>query len=351
VSRDRASAAARHTLASGHYEAVLARRIAVPSVSQGADRVPEQAAALRHYLQDELTPALVALGFHCGLHANPEPGGGPLLIARRMEDASRPTVLMYGHGDVIRGQDASWKRGAGPWVLRREGAPGKEQLFGRGTADNKGQHTLNLLALEAVLAARGGRLGFNVVWLIETSEETGSQGLHAFAREHAAELAADLFLASDGPRLHAGEPTLFLGSRGTVNFTLECRAREGGHHSGNWGGVLKNPGLRLAHAMGQLADAQGRILVPALRPPPIPAAVRAALADVVVGGDAADPATDANWGEPGLSEGLCVRQPGAPGQRHPAAGALDDAHALCRRHRHPQPRHAPAAAPRCRRLH
>jgi acetylornithine deacetylase/succinyl-diaminopimelate desuccinylase-like protein len=298
VSRDAAVAAARQVLASGRYEAVLARRVAVPSVSQGADRVPEQAAALRSYLQDELTPSLAALGFGCALHANPEPGGGPLLIARRIEDAARPTVLMYGHGDVIRGQDASWRRGAGPWTLKRE----DERLYGRGTADNKGQHTLNLMALETVLEARGGRLGFNVAWLFETSEETGSQGLHAFTHEHRAELAADLFLASDGPRLHAGQPTLFLGSRGTVNFTLECRAREGGHHSGNWGGVLKNPGLRLAHAMSVLADARGRILLPALRPPPIPPSVRAALADVQVGGDAGDPATDGGWGEPGLTE-------------------------------------------------
>jgi acetylornithine deacetylase/succinyl-diaminopimelate desuccinylase-like protein len=296
--RAAAIAAAQDALASGRYEAVLARRVAVPSVSQGADRVPEQAAALRSYLQDELTPALAALGFACALHANPEPGGGPLLIARRIEDPGRPTVLMYGHGDVIRGQDASWRHGAGPWTLQRANG----RLYGRGTADNKGQHTLNLSALEAVLAARNGRLGFNVLWLFETSEETGSPGLHAFAHEHRSELAADLFLASDGPRLHAGQPTLFLGSRGTVNFTLECRAREGGHHSGNWGGVLKNPGLRLAHAIASLADERGRILVEALRPPPIPASVRAALAAVQVGGDAGDPATDPGWGEPGLSD-------------------------------------------------
>jgi acetylornithine deacetylase/succinyl-diaminopimelate desuccinylase-like protein len=283
---------------SGAFERTLARRVAIPTVSQGSDRVPEQAAALRHYLDAELTPSLAELGFECRVHPNPEVGGGPLLIARRIEDAALPTLLSYGHADVIRGQDASWRRGAGPWALAREG----DRLYGRGTADNKGQHSVNLAALEAVLAECGGRLGFNSVWLFETSEETGSPGLHAFAREHAADLAADLFLASDGPRLHADAPTLFLGSRGTVNFTLECRAREGGHHSGNWGGVLKNPGLRLAHAIASLADARGAITVPALRPPPIPASVRAALAGVRVGGDAGDPATDAGWGEPGLSE-------------------------------------------------
>jgi len=254
-SRQLAIARARSHFDSGAFERELAPRIAVPSVSQGADRAPEQAAALRHYLEAELTPALVALGFDCSVHLNPVPGGGPLLVARRIEDPNRPTVLMYGHGDVIRGMDPSWRHGAGPWTLAREG----DRLHGRGTADNKGQHSLNLAALAAVLAERGGRLDFNAIWLFETSEETGSPGLHAFARARRDLLAADLFLASDGPRL-------------------------------------------LAHAIASLVDARGAIRVPALRPPAIPAAVRAALGEVRVGGDAGDPATDADWGEPGLSQ-------------------------------------------------
>ena len=93
-----------------------------------------------------------------------------------MKTTPLPTVLMYGHGDVIRGQDASWTRGQGPWTLAEDG----DRLYGRGTADNKGQHSINIAALAQVLAARGGRLGFNVTWLIETGEETGSPGLAEF---------------------------------------------------------------------------------------------------------------------------------------------------------------------------
>jgi hypothetical protein len=33
-------------------------------------------------------------------------------------------------------------------------------------------------------------------------------------------LAADVFLASDGPRVRASRPTMFLGSRGVFNFDL-----------------------------------------------------------------------------------------------------------------------------------
>jgi acetylornithine deacetylase/succinyl-diaminopimelate desuccinylase-like protein len=206
-------------------------------------------------------------------------------------------VLMYGHGDVIRGQDTSWTRGQGPWTLAEDG----ERLYGRGTADNKGQHSINIAALAQVLAARGGRLGFNVKWLIETGEENGSPGLAEFCAVQHARLAADVLIASDGPRLRADTPTLFLGTRGVANFDLTLKLREGAHHSGNWGGLLRNPGTVMAAAIHSLVDGQGRIRVPGLRPPPIPANVRAALAGLQAGGGPGDPEVDADWGEPGLA--------------------------------------------------
>jgi acetylornithine deacetylase/succinyl-diaminopimelate desuccinylase-like protein len=218
-------------------------------------------------------------------------------VAVRHEGDTLPTVLMYGHGDVIRGQDTSWTRGQGPWTVAAAG----DKLYGRGTADNKGQHSINLAALALVIAARGGRLGFNVKWLVETGEETGSPGLAEFCTAHRDELAADVLIASDGPRLNADAPTVFLGSRGVANFALTLNLREGAHHSGNWGGLLRNPGTVLAHAIASMVDARGRILIEALRPPPIPANVRAALAGLVVGGGPGDPEVDTDWGEPGLT--------------------------------------------------
>ena len=294
MSRARALALAAATLDEGRFERDLARRVAIRSASQEADSGP----ALQAYLDDGLAPDLRALGFDdITVHANPDGRHGPLLIARRIEDPALPTVLGYGHGDVIRGQDASWTRGAGPWTLAAEG----ERLYGRGTADNKGQHSINLAALAAVLDARGGRLGFNVSWLVETGEETGSPGLAAFCAAHRRELAADLLLASDGPRLRADAPTVFLGSRGVINFDLTVDLREGAHHSGNWGGLLRNPGTVLAAAIASLVDGQGRIRIEALRPPPIPPSVRRALDGLKVGGDPGDPVIDLDWGEPGLT--------------------------------------------------
>lgn len=293
MSRDHALQCARAHFDGGDFVRDLARRIAIRTESQSADSAP----ALRAYLADEIGPSLAALGFETTLHHNPEPAFGPLLIASRHEADNLPTVLVYGHGDVIRGQAASWTAGAGPWTLTQDG----ERLYGRGSADNKGQHSINIAALAQVLAARGGRLGFNVRFLVETGEETGSPGLEAFCRAQAAALRSDVLIASDGPRLRRDRPTVFLGTRGTLNFDLVLKLRDGGHHSGNWGGLLRNPGTVLANAIACLVDKDGRILVDALRPPPIPRNVRAALAGVQFGGDPGDPAIDIGWGEPGLT--------------------------------------------------
>jgi len=154
--------------------------------------------------------------------------------------------------------------------------------------------------LEQVLLAREGRLGFNTKLLIEMGEETGSPGLKALCEQNREGLGADLLIASDGPRLSAERPTVFLGSRGLYNFELEVSLREGAHHSGNWGGLLRNAGTVLANAIASLIDARGRILVERLRPPPIASAVANALRDLKVGGPN-DPPIDAEWGEPGLS--------------------------------------------------
>jgi acetylornithine deacetylase/succinyl-diaminopimelate desuccinylase-like protein len=302
MSRDATLERAGHHFDSGAFLQELARRVAVRTESQD----PASGAELERYLSGEIGPSLAALGFTFEVFPNPEPGDvpkGPFLIATRHESDDLPTVLMYGHADVIRGQDKSWTRGAGPWQVKLDG----ERIYGRGTADNKGQHSINIAALACVLASRGGpksRLGFNVKWLFETGEETGSPGLAAFCNTQREALAADALIASDGPRLHRNRPTVFLGTRGVANFDLSLTLREGAHHSGNWGGLLRNPGTVLANAIACLVDGNGVIRIPALRPPPIPDNVREALRGLggsAFGGDPGDPEVNTDWGEPGLT--------------------------------------------------
>jgi acetylornithine deacetylase/succinyl-diaminopimelate desuccinylase-like protein len=278
---------------SGAFLADLSRRVAFRTESGMARRRPDMLA----YLEREMVPAARRLGATARIADNPVAGGGPLLIAERHEDAGLPTVLTYGHADVVLAEPERWRAGLDPWRVTVEG----DRWYGRGTADNKGQHTINLAALEQVLRARDGRLGFNVKILIETSEESGSPGLAEFCARHGDELAADLLIASDGPRITAGRPTVFLGARGSAAFTLRVPLRERAYHSGNWGGLLRNPATVLASAVACLVDGRGRILVPGLRTPPIPDPVRDALSVITAGGGPDDPEVDEDWGEPGLT--------------------------------------------------
>lgn len=277
----------------GRFKETLARRVSARTESQEAASGP----ILRAYLTEHIVPDLKGLGFTCQIIDNPLPGESPFLIAERIEPDAAFTVLTYGHGDVVRGYDNQWRKGLNPWEIVVEG----DRWYGRGTADNKGQHTINLAALAQVISARNGKLGYNVKLILEMGEETGSPGLYKMCEKHKQALKADVFIASDGPRVAASKPTMFLGSRGAFNFDMNIKLRDGGHHSGNWGGLLSNPGIRLANAIASMVDEKGRILVKSILPDSLPASVRNALKVIEVGGGPDDPAIDSDWGEPGLS--------------------------------------------------
>lgn len=282
----------------GGFQELLARLVAIPSTSQEAEHAP----ALRRYLEEAIAPWLDRMGFAISLHENPEPGFGPILMATRIEDPALPTALLYGHGDTVAGLDAQWSPGLAPWALTDKG----DRWYGRGTADNKGQHALNLAALESVLAERGGRLGANVKLVLEMAEERGSKGLRAFVAAQAEALKADALIASDGPRVEPGLPTIATGTRGTWHCDLVVKLREGGVHSGHWGGLTTDPAVVLAHALSTIMDRDGKILVRGWLPQGgaqggVPAAVRAVLEGCPVGGGDGAATIDEGWGEPGLT--------------------------------------------------
>jgi len=145
-----------------------------------------------------------------------------------------------------------------------------------------------------------GHLGFNVKFVMEMSEEIGSPGLAEMMQIHREALQADVLIASDGPRLSADCPTMFMGSRGALNFDLVVDLREGAHHSGNWGGLLADPAVILAQALSGICDVRGQIKVPEWRPTSLTAEIRAALAQLPQT-NSSDPEVDPNWGEEGLT--------------------------------------------------
>lgn len=216
----------------------------------------------------------------------------PALILSRHEGAGLPTILGYGHADTVPAMAGRWREGLEPWTLtERDG-----KLYGRGVADNKGQLLINLTALRLVLEAQGA-LGFNCHMLVEMGEEIGSPGLDTICAGLKDDLAADLVLASDGPRLSQEQPTVFLGARGAVTVKLSIHHREAGRHSGNFGGLLRNPGTEMAHVLTTIIGPRGECLVPGWTPDAVPQTTRAALRGIIPAGGEIDP----DWGTPGLT--------------------------------------------------
>ncbi|MEO1115119.1 MAG: M20 family metallopeptidase [Pseudomonadota bacterium] len=280
----------------GRFRSDLAEQIAVRTSS----REEEYQDNLTNYLDHLMRARFEAMGFEIEIHPNTALERAPFLVARRIEDPALPTLFCYGHGDTVPGEEGRWRDGLDPWSLESVQMPSGERWYGRGTADNKSQHAINMEAMRRVIETRG-HLGYNVTFLIEMAEEMGSPGLAEFCRENRDMLAADLLIASDGPRFSTDGPDIKLGTRGALNIRFRLDYRDGGHHSGNWGGLLANPAIVLMHALTTLVSRTGEVRHPGLKPDRIKNSVRDALGRITVSSGPGDPQIDPWWGEPGLS--------------------------------------------------
>ena len=162
-----------------------ARRVAIPTESQNPARGPE----LRAYLESEMSESLARIGASTRVFDNPARQRRSFPHRRADRDPKRPTVLLYGHGDVIRGQEKRMAHRA----RSMDGASGGRAHLRARYRRQQGPAHINLAAIEAVLRTRG-KLGFNLKVLIETEEETGSPGLKAFCEQHKTLLAADVLI-------------------------------------------------------------------------------------------------------------------------------------------------------------
>ncbi|TNE35377.1 MAG: M20 peptidase family dipeptidase [Alphaproteobacteria bacterium] len=278
---------------SGAFLENLSEKVSFETESQNPDRQ----GVMLDYFREIMIPAFEEMGFTWRILDNPVNENMPFLYVERIEEEKLTTVLGYGHGDVVLGMEGKWRAGRSPWKIEQDG----DYIYGRGTADNKGQHAINIAALGLVLKSKG-RLGFNVKYLIESAEEIGSPGLRELCQQNKSLLKADLLIASDGPRQQAAKPTIYLGSRGNRSFDLKVKLREGAHHSGNWGGVISDAGTILAQAIASIIDRNGAIRVAGWRPDGIPEDVQAALAKVIFETSEEDgPEIEPGWGEPGLT--------------------------------------------------
>ena len=118
---------------------LLADWVALDTGSREDDRKPEMLA----YLEKKIVPYLETMGFDCRIVENPMEPCAPFTIARRIEDKTLPSILIYGHGDTVPLMESEWEHGLDPLKLTKRG----ERWYGRGGRIIKDSMHLILLHL------------------------------------------------------------------------------------------------------------------------------------------------------------------------------------------------------------
>ena len=182
--------------------------------------------------------------------------GHPIVYADWMGAPGKPTVLFYGHYDVQPVDPVNlWTSPPFDATIRGE------NLYARGTADDKGQVFVHFKSIEAYLK-NVGRLPINLKMIIEGEEEIGSEHLEIFVQEHKGLLKADLVLISDTPMFAKGVPSVCYGLRGISYMQLEVAGPNRDLHSGSFGGSVHNPIQALAEMIAGMHDKNGRVTIP-----------------------------------------------------------------------------------------
>jgi acetylornithine deacetylase/succinyl-diaminopimelate desuccinylase-like protein len=134
------------------------------------------------------------------------------------------------------------------------------RVFGRGVADNKGQHLAHILAIKAYNEI-AGRTPINVKLILEGEEEAGSPHLDDFVRSHRDLLACDLVITSDGGIDPSGRPLVSFGVRGMLSLELEARGATMDLHSGRFGNLAPDPAMQLIDLLASMRGPNGRITI------------------------------------------------------------------------------------------
>ena len=151
----------------------------------------------------------------------------PLVYGESLHAPGKPTVLFYGHYDVQPAEPLDlWTSPAFEPTVR------DGNLFGRGTADDKGQVHIHIKALEA-LRNPTGKLPLNVKVMIEGEEEVGSVSLWDFVQTNRERLKADALVVSDTSMLAKGVPSITYGLRGLNYYQIEITGAGAGFALGS----------------------------------------------------------------------------------------------------------------------
>lgn len=181
--------------------------------------------------------------------------GNPIVYAEKIIDNNLPTVLVYGHYDVMPVDPLDlWDSPPFEPVIR------DEKIYARGADDDKGQLFMHVKALEYMV--RSDTLPCNVKFMIEGEEEVGSVSLAKFCSDNKELLISDIILVSDTSMLASDVPSITTGLRGLSFVEVEVTGPNRDLHSGIYGGAVANPVNVLCGMIDKLMDENGRVTIP-----------------------------------------------------------------------------------------
>ena len=181
--------------------------------------------------------------------------GNPVVFGEKHIAADAPTVLVYGHYDVMPVDPVELWHSQPFEPEIRDG-----KIWARGADDDKGQSFMHAKAFEYMV--KTGQLKCNVKFMIEGEEEIGSKSLYHFCETHKEMLTADIILVSDTGMIATETPSITVGLRGLSYLDVEIIGPDRDLHSGLFGGAVANPINILCRMIASLTDEQNHITIP-----------------------------------------------------------------------------------------
>ena len=181
--------------------------------------------------------------------------GNPVVYGEKTIDRAKPTVLVYGHYDVMPVAPLElWRTQPFEPVIK----DGK--IWARGADDDKGQSFMQAKAFEFMV--KTGQLPCNVKFMLEGEEEIGSPSLYGFCEKHKELLKADVILVCDTSMIAPDVPSITSGLRGLCYWEVEVTGANHDLHSGIYGGAVANPINILCKMIAGLHDENNHITIP-----------------------------------------------------------------------------------------
>ena len=222
--------------------------IRIPSISSLSEHKPDM-----YHCAEQWTKIMLAAGADRAEVYETE--GNPVAYGEKIIDPALPTVLVYGHMDVMPVDPIElWNTKPFEPVIK----DGK--IWARGADDDKGQAFMHAKAFEYLM--KSGKLNCNVKFMIEGEEEIGSPSLPKFCRDHKDMLKADVILVSDTSMIGRDIPSITTGLRGLAYWQVEVTGPNADLHSGIFGGAVANPINVLCKLIADMQDEKGHITIP-----------------------------------------------------------------------------------------